>query len=270
MRHYSSSKPFQLLRTWLKIKKPTALPFGQWTVWDDNLKKSRPIAFFFTETLPDWLEKPGEWLVDPIDDAIYYLRRRFFYRTHLLETGLEKGKYYDFQNRILHGAFNEMVKYVEQEKAWANIRWDDESRKKYNVPWHVSNWYLRWRPWSSPQAGMDHLIWEMNLDPEENDSQRQIAEELYILYIWWKEIRVKRDIDTDAYVESGLEEFYSQMDLKYGKNQWGVFSNRSMTPADRQEYDRLSKINHDLEEQWQREDDEMLARLVKIRRSMWT
>lgn len=271
-RHYAGSKPFVWLRKKLKVDKPTALPFGQWDVWENKYKKSRPVAYFLTETLPDWLELPARWIVDPIDDAIYYLRRRFIYRSHYLHTGLKPGRYYDLDTRFLHGMFNSLVDYVEEEKAWANVRWDDEEQQKnYHVPWWVKNWYFRWSPWRCQQAGIDHLHWEMGLDDNGGASQADAAYEIYILYIWWKEIRSKRNIDEDAWKQSGLKDFYDRMDVKYGEHKWGMFSStNNLTSSEKQEYSHLQQITQKLEESWQEEDDQMLGRLVKIRRSMWT
>ncbi len=270
--HYASSKPFVKLRKWLKIDKPTALPMGQWDVWDADLKAKRPIAYFFIETLPDWLEVPVTFLIDPIDDAICYLRRRFIYRTHLLDTGLKKGQYYEYSTRLLHGVFNELVKYVEIEKSWSNVRWGEpEDRKKYNVPWYTNYWYLRWTPWKSQQSGLDHLVWEMELSEDGgHDDQANTAEEIYILYLWWKEIRANRNINEDAFDESGMAEFYKKMDEKYGSHKWGLFTQTKLTATETVEYNRLREINDELEARWEKEDDEMLERLLKVRRSLWS
>lgn len=271
MRNYSSSAPFKWLRKKLKVDKPSALPWGQWELWDNEFKSTRPVVFFLTETLPDWLEKPAEWIIDPIDNAIYYLRRRFIYRTHLLDTGLRPGRYYDYDRRFLHAAFNGLVEYVECEKAWANIRWGDDEENKYKLPWWAKNWYFRWIPWRCPRAGLDHLQWEMNLENGHDQSQAAVAREIYILYVWWKEIRSKRDIDDDAWVESGMRDFYDRMDAKYGDNRWGILSGKKMmTTAEEQEYDKLGKLNRELEEAWIQEDEDMLIRLIKIRRGLWT
>jgi hypothetical protein len=271
MRHYAGSRPFKWLREKLKIDKPYALPWGQWDVWDKELQRSRPVAYFLTETLPEWLELPGRYIVDPIDTAIYYLRRRFIYRTHLLTTGLPPGKYYDYDTRFLHALFNNLVDFVECEKAWMNVRWDEDNEIKYDVPWWTRSWYFRWKAWRCPRAGLDHLEWEMRLAEPHEHAQANAACELYVLYIWWKEIRSKRDIDEDAWIESGMKDFYSRMDTKYGEHQWGVMSNKNpLTPAERKEYDDLSRRSSSLEEEWHQEDEDMLIRLMKIRRGLWT
>jgi hypothetical protein len=280
MRHYAGAPLITWLRKKLKIKKPSALGWGQWDIWEEELKKSRPVAFFLTETLPGWAEKPAEWIIDPIDNVIYYLRRRFFYRTHILDTGLAPGKYYDLGTRLLHGTFNEFQNYIECEKAWMSVRWEDkEVRKKYNLKWYNDNWYLRWWPWRCPQAGIDHLKWEMELyetdQPTGDSHQSFLAHEELMLYVWWVKFR-KHRAEGSAWDEVGLNEFYKRMDKKYGDDKWTGYrhiANGDLIKLDRSEqaeFDRLQKDNEDLEQRWEHEDDEMLARLMKIRRSLWT
>lgn len=271
-RYYSNNLFFVWLRDKLGINKPAALPWGQWQLWEDDLKARRPVAYFLTETLPEWLEKPAEWIVDPIDSAIYYVRRRWIHRSHLINTGLPPGKYYGVDTLYLHGMFNQLVKFVEEEKAWMCIRWESkEDREKYKVPFWVDNWYLRWFPWNNPQAGIDHLKWEMGLEYDESQNQINSALETYTLYLWWKEIRSKRDIEQDAWTESGMKNFYDIMDKKYGEGKWNILSgNSKLTRAERQEYDRISKMQQKIEEDWHQEDEDMMIRLVRLRRSLWT
>lgn len=281
MRHYPGLPFFKWLRKKFNIEKPSALGWGQWDIWEQELKAQRPVAFFLTETLPEWLQKPAEWIIDPIDDAIYYLRRRFTYRTHLLKTELKPGKYYDVDTRILHGVFTEFQDFIECEKAWASVRWEDkEVRKKYNIKWYHDNWYFRWTPWRCPQAGIDHLKWEMDLFDDEHvthdHNQAICAQEQMLLYIWWTQFR-KHRTDVSSWQESGLEAFYDLMDKKYGADKWSGYrhvahhgSMVKLDTVDQAEFDRLQQVNDALEERWKLEDDEMLARLMKIRRSLWT
>jgi hypothetical protein len=212
------------------------------------------------------LEKPAEWLIDPIDSALYYCRNRFVDKTHYLHTDLEPGKWHEFENRILHGSFTELVNFVEIETAWHHVLWaDKEERKKYHVPFWRRHRILRFQRWRCPQAGIDHLKWEMQL--EEPTHQRDRAHELMFLYTWWKEVRCKRE---DEWVESGLRAFWDSMETKYGSDWLGLGGRSKLTKAEQAEYDRLSKAMHDLEEARFQEDEDMLIRLVKLRRSLWT
>ncbi len=275
-RHYNSTRPFVWLRKKLNIKKPTALPWGGWEVWDKELKSTRPIAYFLTETLPDLLELPAKWLIDPINDLRYRVRLQFVYKTHYLQTGLKPGHWYEFETRTLHGMFNELVNFVEIEKANHAIAWGgDEVAVKYHVPWWRRVRLFYWGEWRCPKAGIDHLKWEMELDnpdsPDytQNSSQAVSARELMILYVWWTKIRVKRE-ESSAYDEVGYTEYSRELDEKYGCD-WMFSSARiSLTAAEQVKRSELGKAAHELEEAWYKEDEDMLIRLVKLRRTMWT
>lgn len=267
-RHYADSKLFNWIRKKLKTDKPYALPWGGWEIWENDYKKRRPVAHFITETLPDWLEKPAEWVIDPIDKATYYLRNRYVNKTHMLRTDLEKGKWHEFETRLLHGAFTELVDFVEIEKAWMSVVWNDESRKKYKLPWwRKTNWF-RWKEWRCPAAGIDHLKWEIELDggPAKNDQAKSAFETMF-LYTWWKHVRANRE---DPWIETGFREFWDSMEVKHGDDWLGMGKRRKMSKAEEAEYDRLNKAVHQLEEDRHYEDEEMLIRLVKLRCNLWT
>ena len=267
-RYYADAKFFNWLRKKLKVEKPYALPWGGWEIWETDYKKRQPIAHFLTETLPDILEKPAEWFIDPINNVCYYLRNRYVTKTHILRTDLEKGKWHEFETRLLHGAFTELVDFVEIDKAWMTVVWSEDGRKKYKLPWwRKTNWF-RWGEWRCPESGVDHLKWEMDLEggPAENQQSRTAFETMF-LYTWWKHTRSNR---CDEWEEIGLRQFWTDMEEKYGEDWLGLGAKSKMTNAERKEYDRLSSAVHDLEEARHIEDEEMLIRLVKLRRSLWT
>jgi hypothetical protein len=278
-RHYSSTAPFNWLRKKFKIEKPYALAWGKWDDWDTELKKNHPIAFFFTETLPDWLEKPAEWIVDPFNNLRYRIRLQYGYRTHLISTGLKPGKYYELETRMLHGMFNSLVDFVEVEKANHMVAWGDKDKmEKYNIPWWRSIPIFYWSTWRSAAAGTDHLKWEANLDDptmdinERSPSQAIHARETIILYTWWTQIRLPRTEDS-AYDICKYSEFAARMNAIYGE-EWMFGSLRGGGPklsaADRDEHKQINAKIAELEQEWATEDDDMLIRLVKLRRGLWT
>ena len=120
-RHYAGSAPVEWLRKKLGINKPRALGWGEWENWDAALKEARPVAFFLTETLPEWLEKPAEWFVDPFSNLRYYINNRWVTKTHYLKTHLKPGQWYEFDTRLLHGMFGELKDFVEIEQAWISL-----------------------------------------------------------------------------------------------------------------------------------------------------
>ncbi len=279
-RHYSGSKPVDWLREKVfKIKKPVSLGWGQWDKWDAELKEKRPIAFFFTETFPEWLQWIPEHSVDYFNDVRYWVAN---YRgnTHGLQSKLKRGQWHEFEERLLHSMFDSYVDFIEIEEAGHHIAWSNkEDRKKYNVKWYDRFWFMRWdRTQRYAQAGIDHLLWEMTLDeppdPPDPNWQPSVhqavgAREKMALYTWWKVIRPARG---EPWTASGLQAFWSAMDAKYGEdsNWLGLGGNAKMTTSERREYERLTQANDELEQQWEQEDEEMMIRLIKIRRSLWT
>jgi hypothetical protein len=265
-RYYPNSKFFSWLRNSVfKLDKPYALPWGGWDKWEIETRQARPWAYFFCETLPEILEKPAEWFVDPLYNARYYLRNRFVSKTHYLKTKLEPGQYYEFEKRILHGLFTELVDFVEIEQASHHVAWDEEAREKFKTPWHQQHRLFRIAEWRCPEAGIAYLQWAMDLD--EPDHQRESAREIMILYTWWQEVYLKRQ---DPWLETGFRAFWDSMEAKYGDNWLGIGQRSKLTKTERAEYDRLHKAVDDLEQARELEEEEMMIRLVKLRKALWT
>jgi hypothetical protein len=265
-RHYQDSTIFNWLRDRVfRVEKPYALPWGGWEKWEKEYKETRPVAFFITETLPDWLEKPGEWFVDPVYSAKYYLRNRFITKTHVLKTGLEPGKWHEFENRVLHGLFTELVDFVEIEQAWHHVMWDEDARKKFGVKWYHHNQWTRWAEWRCPEAGLAYLQWCMNLDEPEH--QRDNARETMVLYTWWKEVYLTRK---EEWEETGLRAFWDSMEFNHGDDWIGLGKKTKMTRSEQAEYQRLTQAVTDLEEARFQEENDMMIRLIKLRRGLWT
>jgi hypothetical protein len=144
------------------------------------------------------------------------------------------------------------------------------------VPWYGLGWF-RWRVWRCPEAGIDHLNWEINLvkdrswglgpgDAEygEPTEQARGALEILSLYNWWTQVYANR---RDPHDESGWTEACA-----LGRNIEGDFL--SMLDNTDPEYvkvrDRAHARLREIEEQREQEDTEMLIRLIKIRERLWT
>lgn len=275
-RHYSSSNIISWLRKKLKVNKPYALPWGGWAIWEAEFKASRPFAHFFTETLPDWCEYPAKWSIDPIYSVSYYLRNRFITQTHVMHTGLGKGKWHEFESRALHGLFNELVDFIEIEQAWHHLAWNSGDRKKYAVPWWRTQWYTRWGEWRCAESGIDYLKWCMTLDDpdmpanDRNPGQATSARETLALYMWWKEVYLKRP--EDSYDAVGYTAFNAEMSEKYGEDEWlSIGTRTSLLTADEvKRREELRDLAHLQEEAWNKEEEEMMIRLVKHRQHLWT
>lgn len=269
-RYYANSTVSNWLRCRVfKIEKPTALPWGDWDTWRDETKAKHPIGWFFTETLPAWMEKPAEWLIDPVNNVRYYCKNRWSDQSHVLPTGLEKGRYYDLDSRMLHANFTALVDFVEVEKAWMQVVFSDADKKKYKIPWHLNNWLTRWTRWRCPEAGIDHLYWEMGLNhpdllPDEKAPAQAItAREIFDLYRWWTNVFPNRP---DPYDVSGWTDICEEK-RQDGKS---IFDKDNDDPAWTQRKNQAHKKLQKIEEDYTQEEEDMLIRLIKIRKSLWT
>ena len=133
-------------------------------------------------------------------------------------------------------------------------------------------WFQQWR---SPENGIEHLKWAaaLTLDDFKDDNdptrgepspQALAARETLALYNWWVNERPKRG---DTWETSGFQAVWDQLKEKYGKN---FPLGTQMEAADEELYNRAHLAEHDLEAAYEAEDTEMMVRLVKLRRSLWT
>ena len=250
-----------------KIKKPFALQWHEWDDWETEMRATRPVAFWLNETLPDSFKYVYKKITKPYNDLRYWIRVRIFDRYHVIYTGLKPG-YADGDTRILHGMFNLLVDFVEVEKAWMYVVFDKEAQKKHKHPWWSLGW-TRFKAFRDPEAGLEHLRWEMTLDDpslpahERSTSQAHTAKEVYEIYDWWKNIRPWRPEPHDA---SGWSDYCDQRRTD-GRH---VLDFRHETEEDAQLSRDILALNRTIEEQQEQEDQDMLIRLIKIRRSLWT
>lgn len=275
-RHYQSSKLFNWLRkSVFKVKKPIALGWGEWGKWDASYKKEKPVAFFITETLPEWIEKIPEHSIDFVNDFRFYVQNRRC-GSHRLNSNLKKGQYHEFSERMLHSLFDSYIDYIEIEEANMHVSWISKESKKYKAPWWVRIHWLRWgAKWRCPEAAIDHLKWEMHLDDPDSTTpygssggyQAQQAREKMALYTWWKDIRPTRG---EAWEVSGFRAFWKQMDEKYGEDWLGLGGKNLLSVKENKTYKELGDLKEQLEEQWDLEDEIMMIRLIKLRKSLWT
>jgi hypothetical protein len=277
-RHYQNAAFFRFLRKQVfKIHKPVALEWGGWGVWKQETQKKHPIGYFVTEILPDWIEKPAEWCVDPIYNLKYYINNRWVTGTHALTAhprDIRPGTWCDVGNRFLPCLFNELVDFVEIELAWQLIAWDTEARKRYSAPWYAVGWF-RWRVWRSAAAGLEHLNWasslvmdeNMGVDPESEHhgkptNQALAAREILELYTWWTQIHPARPDPHDA---SGWSKLYEGRRETHQGFAWA-----DQTEAEQAETRSTLDRANQLEAEYDAEDEHMLIRLIKIRNSLWT
>jgi hypothetical protein len=263
-------------KAWLKQRfgifvlkdKPYALSHKGWKEWDAAAKKEQPIAYWIHEVCLDWIGDQWKYKIkDPINNTRYAIRHRLFDRYNIIHTKL-KPDYYDSDTRMLHGMFELLVDFVEVEKAWMHVVFNKDAQKARKHPWWSRGW-TRFKAFRDPIAGLDHLVWEMSLDnpelpaTERSEHQAEAAREIFELYNWWKNIRPNRPDPHDA---SGWSEHCDK------KRDMGIdlldFEDES---ADyRAESAKILDKLREIEESQEQEDTDMLIRLIKIRKSLWT
>jgi hypothetical protein len=173
--------------------------------------------------------------------------------------------------------FNELVDFVEIEQAWHHCMWSDEAKTEYEVPWWRSGW-LRLRTWRSPEAGMEYLKWASGLVVDENMGaepgskgfgeptyQAKAAKEIIELYTWWTVTYRNRP---DVHDVSGWSAYCeASRAANGGKLSW---MSNDKSPELKKMGDKALKLSQKIEAAYEKEDEEMMIRLIKIRGSLWT
>ena len=250
----------------------------EWDEWTTRAQMKHNFRYWLAEEGLDYLQKAVYFIPDQIHSVKYYINNRWVTRTHSLTAhaqDIKPGQWQDVGNRFLPCLFNELVDFVEIETAWSHIAWGEkEDRAKYNPPFWASGWW-RWRVWRCPQAGLDHLDWAMTLTNEEwleegkkgeavPTGQALAAKEMKELYTWWT---VTYRARPDAYDASGWTEYCEASRIANG----GKLSfSADKTPEMKKQSDKAHKLLQKIEAQYEKEDEAMMIRLIKIRQSLWT
>ena len=278
MRNYWTCTKFaDWIRGTTKLKVGTA---EQWDEWERRAKSEYPIRWWLAEEGLDIIQNIIYWIPDKLHDIKYYINNRWVSRTHALTSSpvnIPRGEWRDVGYRFIPCLFNELVNYVEVELAWSEIAWNDEAKKKYKAPFWSSGWF-RWRTWRCPQAGLDNLEWQSKLVWKEEECnpgsenkgqptpQALNAQEILALYKWWTEVYPNRPDPHDA---SGWTEYCNLKRVEYQGTGLG-FMVESKNPETRALGDTALKKIQEIEEAYEKEDEEMLIRLIKVRHALWT
>ena len=267
--YWSCSKFADLLRG---TAKPNSGTSAEWKEWEQKAKTEHPFRYWLAEEGIDKIQYFINWPADKVYNVKYYVVNRWIDQSHALVAHpkhIKPGQYQDFSNRILICLFDELVDFVEIEKAYSNYRWSEEKQKDMKW-WQVGKW--RTRTWRSAEAGLAHLEWESSLTDEEwlgEDEKREAklmpqaetAKEIITLYKWWTEVYPNRPEPMDvsgwsAYCDDkqarGIDMF--DEDPEVGKWDTAAIHNKM----------------REMEKEYDEEDTEMLTRLIKIRGHLWT
>jgi hypothetical protein len=272
--YWTCSKFADWVRGTTKLKCGTG---EEWHEWEDRAKSAYPIRWWIAEEGLDYVQKFVYYIPDKLNDVRYYINNRWVSHSHALTAhprDIQPGNWSDVGNRFLPCMFNELVDFVEIEQAWHHCLWSDEAKTEFEAPWWRKGW-LRWRTWRSPEAGMAYLNWASTLTNAEflDEDKKHLAEpthqakaakEIIELYTWWTVTYRNRP---DPYEASGWTAACEASRIANGgKLSWG--SDKS--PELKKMSDKAHKALRKIEADYEKEDEQMMIRLIKIRQSLWT
>lgn len=237
-------------------KKPYTLSPEEWKQWEAEAYHKHPIRYWIVEELFELIGDIVKWPFKKLYDAKYYVVNRWIDKSNALvahRKHIRPGEWRDLDYRILYCLFDELVDFVEIEKAYANYRWDSSKSKQLSW-WQGGKW--RTRTWRSPAAGLDYLRLEIEHAPEE---QANAAKEIMFLYNWWVYEHSNRE---DPMEVSGWSTYCDSF-----RNEGTLLDILGDEKTDTSPM--LDKMR-EIEEQYEKEDTEMLIRLIKIRGHLWT
>ena len=256
---------------------PGALTSEGWDAWHTKAQAAHPIRYWIAEEGLDHLQKFVYYIPDKLNDVRYYINNRWVSNSHALTAhprDIQPGNWSDVGNRFLPCMFNELVDFVEIEQAWHHCIWSDDMKTKYDVPWYRKGW-LRWRTWRSAEAGMEYLRWAETLTNEEfleegekhkaePTFQAKAAKEIIQLYTWWTVTYRNRP---DPYEASGWTAACEASRIANGGR---LSFSGDKDPVLKKASDKAHKLLQKIEADYEKEDEEMMIRLIKIRGSLWT
>lgn len=253
-------------------KKPSAETGSGWKKWENEAKSKSPIRFWIAEEGLDRVQDFFLYVPDKIYSAKYYIVNRWIDQSHALVAHpkhIKPGTWMDLTERMLYCMFDELVDFVEIELAHSNYRWDADKQKQMKW-WQVGKW--RTRTWRSADAGVDCLTKASNEVMDENytsdpskygqpTDHALYAKETLELYKWWTEVRPARPDIHDA---SGWSDHCEN------KRDRGIGFLEDDPDEDPAEVRKILDRCNQLEKEYDQEDEEMLIRLIKIRKGLWT
>ena len=229
----------------------------------------------------------------------YWFKYRLTDRYNVIYIKSLEPNYYDTDTRLLHGMFQLLTDFVEEElgsREFCSSVFNKQSNGE--ISWFIYKLYLACPGFileffifnvlklSKRDLGLKHLDWELTIpdQPVEGEDggivdygcpgQAAAAKEKKELYLWWKDVYPNREDPMDL---SGYSEFCDQMIDKYGCLWYTIPEDNGLlriehpyNEEEENELERVLKLTHEIEQTQHNEDSDMLARLIKIRNTLWT
>jgi hypothetical protein len=226
----------------LGISESNALPMRDFTPWEkgacwedyyDLLKKKYPIRYFISETAPDFFRNKIYYpFISPIVDCYDWLRY------HLIP----KRRYHFLDLRQPCG--NDDIKNIDCYK----YGWCDVPEKMLYAMFNLLKEYFDENPFDLRTRYTDE---EINADPGLKTQQEYYDEAKAILY-WWQVQRKQDKLKMDQLL-----------------HKWSDCRSDDTSPNDSETKFHYLQLRH-AELNFDEKTDEMIARLMKIRKGLWT
>jgi len=251
------------------VQKPHAATADEWYEWHkENDNQMKPLAKFGSWVADeglDILQNIWMFIPDVYRKFSIYFTNRFIDKPHYIDTKLKRGEYHELDTRLLYGMFEALVDFIEVEKAHMQ-RWNSD--EKFKTPNAAKG--LEYLGWEIALRGTPAYESDDNFDEPDHihNIQSDKAQEILALYWWWKHIRPKR---VDPWDESGMEDFYAKNKPKdEDHDSMWIMRNNILTAKQEQEHNNHRDMMTKIEQDHHDEDTDMMIRLIKLRRDLWT
>lgn len=196
-----------------------------------------------------------------------WIAHRTYDKYHVVHLGTKPG-FSDSREMLLYANFAVLTHFVENELAKMEI-----GHRRFKK--------ISYKGLSNRELGLSYLELWLNMSPELsrdgedlNEGHRNFAKEVRELYLWWKDVRPDR-VDINLIQ---IEELIKQVNNDGRK--WykfvGIEGSKfltmedELTESERELRKELRQNSFELEQYWDKEDQEMLHRLIDIRFFLWT
>lgn len=232
---------------------PASLGITQWGVRDDRLKAKYPWRYWAWDTVPMWWDRNFTQRKKAVRN---WLRFRTWDRYDILRLEISKD-YHDPDYILFNANFQVLKDFVEIELAAMSEVSSEDDPDGDDVTGFLKSFGKKFRRNRRKKIrcgdlGLKHLEWEI---AETSGTQNTSAKEKKDLYLWWTQVRPAR---VDIYDTALLND-----DRDFDDDSFKAIFNRPFNQ-------NLHQARRKLEAFYEEEDEEMLIRLVKIRRSLWT
>jgi hypothetical protein len=232
---------------------------GEWRQWRQQAQTAHPARYWMAETGLTLLQDTVNWPWDQFSSMRYYINNRWITRSHCLTASpdwIRPGQWRDLSDRFLPAMFSELVNFVEVECAWHNVVFDPEARRQVPL---LRRW--GWRVWRSPEAGLEYLRGMQQSD--DAGPWTAACQEIMDLYHWWT---VQRPARPNSMVESG---WAAHCELARQRG-YSLLDGDEPTTEQKQHTREIIDRMHQMEEDYDQEDERMMIRLIQVRNYLWT